>query len=48
MRVSENAVISNGLRDLVEAALETTHSANPNVVLGCIASVLVIDGGVLA
>ena len=34
--------------DLVEAALESTHSAHSNVVHGCAASVLVIDGGVLA
>jgi len=47
-KVSENAVISNGLRDLVEATLESTHSANSNVVHGCAVSVLIIDGGVLA
>ena len=47
-KVGENAVISNGLHDLVDAALESTHPANPNVVLGCAAAVLVIDGGVLA
>ena len=47
-KVSENAVISNGIRDLVEAALESTHSANSNVVLGCAVSVFVIDGGVIA
>ena len=44
----ENAVISNGLCDLVDAALESTHPANSNVVLGCAASVFVIDRGVLA
>jgi len=47
-KVSENAATSNGLGDLVEAALESTHSAHSNVVHGCAASVLVIDGGVLA
>ncbi len=47
-KVSENAAISNGLRDLVEAALESMHSAHSNVVHGCAASVLVIDGSVLA
>lgn len=41
-------MIGNGLRDLVDAALESTHPTNSNVVLGCAASVLVIDGGVLA
>jgi hypothetical protein len=47
-KVSENAAISNGLCDLVEATLESTHSAHSNVVHGCAASVLVIDSGVLA
>lgn len=47
-KVGENAVISNGLRDLVDAALESTHPANSNVVLGCAASVFVTDCGVLA
>ena len=47
-KVSENAAISNGLRDLAAAALESTHSAHSNVVHGCAASMLVIDGGVLA
>jgi len=47
-KVSENAVISNGLRDLVEATLEPKHSTNSNMVHGCATSVLVIDGGVLA
>jgi hypothetical protein len=46
--VGEYAVISNSLRDLVEAALESTHPANTNAVLGCTASVLVVDGGILA
>ena len=39
---------SNFLRDLVEAVLESTHSAHSNVFHGCAASVLVIDGSVLA
>ena len=47
-KVSENAVISNGLHDLVETALESTHSANSNVVHACATSVLVIHGGILA
>jgi len=47
-KVSENAAISNSLGDLVEAALESTHSAHSNVVHGCAGLVLVIDGGVLA
>ena len=34
--------------NLFEAPLETTHSANSNVVLGCAVSVFVIYGGVLA
>jgi hypothetical protein len=46
-KVGENAVATDGLLDLVEAPLESTHSANSNVVLGCAASVLVLDGGVL-
>src|SRR6202020_2191703 len=47
-KVGENAVIGNGLRDLINATLESMHPTNSNVVLGCAASVLVIDGGVLA
>lgn len=47
-KVRESAVISNNLRDLIEATLESMHSANSNVVHGCAVSVLVIDGGVLA
>lgn len=47
-KIGEDAVISNGLRDLIDAALESTLPANSNVVLACAASVLVIDGGVLA
>ena len=48
--VGEMAVarVTDDLPDLVEALLESTHSANSNVVLGCAASVLVLDGGVLA
>ena len=38
----------NDLPDLIEAPLESTHSANSNVVLGCAGSVLVLDSGVLA
>ena len=38
----------DGLPDLVETPLESTLSANSNVVLGCAVSVLVLDGGVLA
>jgi len=41
-------VVTNGLPDLVKAPLESTHSANPNVVLGCTTPVLVLNGGVLA
>jgi hypothetical protein len=40
--------MSDGLLDLVETALESTLSAQSNVVLRCAVSVLVIDGGVLA
>jgi hypothetical protein len=42
--VSENAAISNGFGDLVEAALESTHSTHSDEVHGCAASVPVIDG----
>jgi len=45
--VGEMAVITDDLPDLVEAPLES-NSANSNVVLKCAASVLVLDGGVLA
>ena len=45
---ARNAVISNGLGDWVEAALESTHPADSNVVHGCTVSVFVIDCGVLA
>ena len=41
-------MFTNDLPDLVEAPLESTHSANPNVVFGCAASVLVLDSGILA
>jgi len=47
-KVGEKAVVTDDLPDLVEAPLESTHSANSNVILGCAASVLVLDGGVLA
>lgn len=47
-KVRENAVISNGLHDFVEAALESTHPTDSNVVLGCTAFVLILGGGVLA
>ena len=47
-KVGENAVVTNGLLDLVEAPLESTHSAHSNVVFSCAASVLVLDSGVLA
>ena len=43
--VSENAVVTDGLRDLVEAPLESTHITNSNVVNGLAASMLVLDGG---
>jgi hypothetical protein len=46
-KVDENAVVTDDLLDLVEAPLESTHSANSNLVLGCAVSVLVLDGGVL-
>jgi len=46
-KVGDNAVVTDGLLDLVEALLESTHSANSNVVLGCGVSVLVLDCGVL-
>lgn len=41
-------MIGNGLGDLVDAALESTHPTNSNVVPGFAATVLVIEGGVLA
>ena len=41
-------MISNSLCNVVEAALESTNSANANVFHGCAASVLIIDVGVLA
>ena len=47
-KVGENAVVTDDLPDLVKASLESTHSANSNVILGCAASVLVLEGGVLA
>ena len=46
-KVDENAVVTDDLPDLVEAPLESMHSANFNVVLGCVGSSLVLDGGVL-
>ena len=46
-KVGENAVVTDGLFDLVEAPLESTHPANSNVVLGCAVSMLVPDDGVL-
>ena len=45
---SDNAVIRNGLRDVIEAALKAAHAANSNEVLGCAAPVLVPSGCVLA
>jgi hypothetical protein len=48
VKVGANAVVTGGLLDLIEAPLESTNSANSNEVLGCTASVLVVDGGVLA
>lgn len=45
-KIGENGVVTDDL-DLVEAPLESTHSANSNVVLGCAAYVLVLDSGVL-
>jgi hypothetical protein len=47
-KVSENAAIGNGLRNLVEAALESAHSAHPNMVPGCATSVLVVHKSVFA
>jgi hypothetical protein len=44
VKVSEKDVISNGLRDLVEAALESAHTTDAYVILGCAALVRVIDG----
>lgn len=46
--VRENAVLSDGLHDFVEAALESTHPTDSNVVLRCTAFVLILGGGVLA
>ena len=46
-KVGENAVTTDDLLDLVEAPLESMHSTNSNMVLGCAASVLVLDGSVL-
>ena len=45
-KVSENAMVIDTLLDLVEALLESTLSANSNMVPGCTASVLVLNGGV--
>jgi hypothetical protein len=47
-KVGGKAVAIDGLPDLVETPLESTLSANSNVVLGCAISVFVLDGGVLA
>lgn len=47
-RVGKDTTISNGLCDLVDAALGSTHSTHSNVVHGCATFVLVIDGDVLA
>ena len=46
--VTENALITDGLPDLVEAPLESTHAANANVVLTSTALIFVLNGGVLA
>jgi len=43
-----NAVVTDSLLDLIEAALESTGSANTNKVPGCAAFVLVVDGRILA
>lgn len=48
MKVSHIYVISNGLRDLVEAALESAHTTHEDMILGCCALVHVVDGGVPA
>jgi hypothetical protein len=48
VKVGANAVVTDVLLDLIEAPLESTHSANSNEVLGCTRFVLVVDGGVLA
>ena len=44
-KVSENAMVVDTLLDLVEALLESTLSANSNMVPRCTASVLVLNGG---
>ena len=36
MKVAHNAVIGDELPNLAEAPLESTHSANSNVVLSCV------------
>ena len=46
-KVSENAVVTNSLLDLVKAPLESTHSTNSNLVIGCTASLLILNGGIL-
>jgi hypothetical protein len=48
VNVSEKDAVSNGLGDLVEAALEPAHSAEADMVLGCAPLERVIDGGILA
>lgn len=47
-KIGKNVVATGDLPDFVEAPLESTYSANSNVVLGCVISVLVLNGGVLA
>lgn len=47
-KVSEDAMVTDGLPDLVETTLESMHSTNLNVVLGCTNSVLILNSGVLA
>lgn len=44
----KNAAVADDLPDLIEAALEPTHSANTDVVLTCTALVLVLDACILA
>ena len=48
MNLGPDFAVSDDLRDIVEAPLESTHPTNSNVVLGCATFVLVLDGGVLA
>ena len=44
--VSGHSAISDFVSNLVEAAIESTTSANSDIAHGCVASVLVVDGRV--